>query len=464
MVKIYKDYLHYENNELYYKDINLYNLVLKYGNPLKAGYPDMIREKIQGLKNLFYNAIEKYNYKGKYFYANANKASYYAENVITAGSYADYYETSSVSDLLIVKRVLSKKIVKNKKIICNGIKDEEYLSLIFKMVDEGYEILNIIDNLAEFESILKHSFKNKIEVGARVKLKNLYSDNPKVAEYDRFGLYENEIDYILKHYKENPKISFTTIHYHQRGSSFNNEKFLTQLKSAFKVYAKVSKEDESITTFNIGGGCPYDKIKEFNYEKFTNSLIKILKGLANKENVREPDIIQENGRYTVSDSCFNIYKISYVKQDDKPWYIVNDSFMTSLPNTWALSEEFLILPINLTENKIIPVRLAGNTCDCDDVYYYQSKHEFYLPEIKEGQTLYIGIFGMGAYQEILSGIGGIHHCLNREENDVIIYKKNGKNKFYHVRSAQSIQALYKRLLYKRRKDLNKFKQTWNILT
>lgn len=459
MIRVNKNYLQYRDNKLFYKDIDLYSLVFKYGDPLKVGYCDMVREKIIGLKNLFNKSIKSNRYKGSYFYANANKASYYAENVITAGCYADFYETSSVSDLEIVRRIFKKHTVKKKKIICNGIKDDEYLSLILKMSDEGYEILNIVDNISEFEKILKYNLKNYMEIGIRVKLKSLYTNNPKIAEYDRFGLYEDEIDYILKNYKKNPKLLLTTVHYHQRGSRFDENKFLTHLETAFHIYAKVSKKDNNIKTLNIGGGCPYDKIGEYDYEKFVDMLIKNLKSFAVKYKAKEPNIIQENGRYTVSDSCFNIYKISLVKNDDIPWYIVNDSFMTSLPNSWALSEDFLILPINLIENKMIPVRLAGNTCDGDDVYYYQCKNEnFMLPEIKEGQTLYIGVFGMGAYQEILSGIGGIHHCLNREENDLIIYKKKGKNKFYHVRKSQNIKYLFKRLLYKNNKDLKRFKQ------
>jgi len=451
-----KKYLKYKNNQLYYFDINLFELVKKFGCPLKAGYPEVIKEKVDGLKAAFEKSINAENYKGKFYYATANKASYYAENVITAGLRADYIETSSVPDLMIVERIMKKGIVPKKKIICNGIKDDEYLELIFKLVNEGFEILNIIDNINEFEKIKNYNFKKPIEIGLRVKLKNIYSKNPKIAEYDRFGLYENEMIDIINTYKQNPNIKLTTIHYHQRGSLFSREKFLKSLSSAFKVYANMVKRDNNITTFNIGGGCPYSKIEEYDYQEFTNLTIKTLKELSQKFDVKEPDIIEENGRYTVSDACFNIYKVIKVKQDDKPWYIVNDSFMTSLPNTWALAEEFLILPINLTENKKIPVRLAGNTCDGDDVYYYQSKKEFMLPEIKDGQTLYIGVFGMGAYQEILSGIGGIHHCLNREENDLIIYKKKGKNKFYYVRKSQSIKYLFKRLLYKKKSIMKRF--------
>lgn len=456
--KAYKKYLSYKNNVLYYKSINLYDLATKYGVPLKVGYPDMIRERVLSLKHEFDTTIKKRKYTGKYFYANANKASYYAENIVTAGVYADYYEVSSVTDLMLVRRIFKTKTVPKKKIICNGIKDDEYLSLICKMADDGYEVLNIIDSIEEFDVLLKHNFKNEIEIGARVKLESLYGHNDNLAKYDRFGLYLNEIKTISKSYRQNPKLKFTTIHYHQRGSKFDKEKFDINFEVAFAVYADYSKKIDTITNFDIGGGCPYDKIGEYDYHTFVDKLILQLKNLAQKYNVQEPNIIQENGRYTVSDACFNIYKVEKVKKDDKSWYLINDSFMTSLPNTWALSEEFLVLPINLMENKQIPVRLAGNTCDGDDVYFYQSSFDnFTMPEIKEGQTLYLGVFGMGAYQEILSGIGGIHHCLNREENDLIIYKKKGKYHYYAVRSAQSFDSIIKRLLFAKKTDLKRFK-------
>ena len=109
-------------------------------------------------------------------------------------------------------------------------------------------------------------------------------------------------------------------------------------------------------------------------------------------------------------------------------------------------------------NKLIKVRIAGDTCDGDDVYFYQNSEKYcIMPEIKKGETLYIGVFGCGAYQEILSGIGGIHHCLNPEENDLIIYKKNGKNVFYKIRGSQNEKAIFKRLNYLKVKEMKRFK-------
>ena len=186
-----------------------------------------------------------------------------------------------------------------------------------------------------------------------------------------------------------------------------------------------------------------------NSEVYADNIVKLIKDLCDKYKVKHPNIIQENGRYTTSDSGFNIYEVTDVKNvNGNTWYIINDSFVTTLPNTWALHEDFLLLPVNLTENKMIEVCLAGNTCDGDDVYYYQNENnKIYMPEIKDGQKLYIAVFGMGAYQEILSGIGGIHHCLNREEHDLVIYHQNNKLKYYKVRGRQPIKQIFKRLKY-----------------
>ncbi len=458
-IKLQKNYLNYKNGVLYYKDINCLDLVTKFGNPLKVGYVDIIREKITSLKAYFEKAISKYSYQGKYIFANANKASYYSENVITAGTYADMYETSSYIDLKIVERIIKNKIVDNKKIICNGIKDKLYVDQIIKMINKGYDILFVIDNESELNILLDTKFNRKVEIGFRLNLPNLYAKSNDLG-FDRFGLKEKELIDCLKKYKKNENLVLTTLHFHQRGSLYNQEKCFENIEKAYQLYSKIVKDEPNLVNFDFGGGTPYDKINEFDYEKYADDIIKLLKGLGKKYNISDPNIIQENGRYTVSDSCFNIYKVETVKNshDDKPWYVINGSIMTSLVNTWALKERFLFLPINLANNKLIKVRIAGDTCDGDDVYFYQNSEKYcIMPEIKKGETLYIGVFGCGAYQEILSGIGGIHHCLNPEENDLIIYKKNGKNVFYKIRGSQNEKAIFKRLNYLKVKEMKRFK-------
>ena len=53
----------------------------------------------------------------------------------------------------------------------------------------------------------------------------------------------------------------------------------------------------------------------------------------------------------------------------------------------------------------------------------------YLPAYKEGdpEPLYLGFFHTGAYQDAISGFGGIKHCLIPAPKHVIIYRNSQGN-------------------------------------
>ena len=90
---------------LYYKDVNLFELVEKYGSPLEVAYTPMITEQILKMKNWFNLEIERQNYLGKYNYAYATKANYYSEVVVTALNNVDMLETSSAYDIELIKEL-----------------------------------------------------------------------------------------------------------------------------------------------------------------------------------------------------------------------------------------------------------------------------------------------------------------------------------------------------------------------
>jgi arginine decarboxylase len=61
------------------------------------------------------------------------------------------------------------------------------------------------------------------------------------------------------------------------------------------------------------------------------------------------------------------------------------------------------------------------TCDSQD-YYNDEAHTnaVFLPKFDKNDTLYIGFFHTGAYQESLGGYGGIQHCLIPAPKHIII--------------------------------------------
>ncbi len=93
-------------------------------------------------------------------------------------------------------------------------------------------------------------------------------------------------------------------------------------------------------------------------------------------------------------------------------YFCNFSLFQSLPDSWAIDQVFPIMPLQRLDEK--PDRSAtiqDITCDSDgkiDNFIATKNISYYLPvhSIKPKETYYMGVFLVGAYQEIL---GDLHN-------------------------------------------------------
>ena len=93
-------------------------------------------------------------------------------------------------------------------------------------------------------------------------------------------------------------------------------------------------------------------------------------------------------------------------------YFCNFSLFQSLPDSWAIDQIFPIMPLSrLDEKPRCNATLQDITCDSDgkiDNFISTSNNNYHLPvhPLKEGEPYYIGVFLVGAYQEIL---GDLHN-------------------------------------------------------
>ena len=93
-------------------------------------------------------------------------------------------------------------------------------------------------------------------------------------------------------------------------------------------------------------------------------------------------------------------------------YFCNFSLFQSMPDSWAIDQIFPIVPLQRLDEK--PVRAAtlqDITCDSDgkiDNFISTRNFSYYLPvhSIKQKEPYYLGVFLVGAYQEIL---GDLHN-------------------------------------------------------
>ncbi|MBO7536335.1 MAG: hypothetical protein J6T34_04255, partial [Bacilli bacterium] len=254
-----------KNNELFYNGYSLTALARKYGTPLKITFLDVIKNHIVSLKASFDKAIKKNNYPAKFIYLNANKANYGALEVIEAFKHADGLETSSYYDLLFTHELFNRYPEhKYKYIVCNGYKLDDYIGEIIKIHNEGIKIIDIIDSVSEYVALKKSGLA--IEVGMRIHIEAMYSEKEEEIKNDRFGLMDSEIDYILNDIK-NTNLTLSTIHFHQRGFDYEEDKFEANFEKVFnKYYIKAAKLYKSVTNFNMGGGTPLPVEEGFDYD------------------------------------------------------------------------------------------------------------------------------------------------------------------------------------------------------
>ena len=109
-------------------------------------------------------------------------------------------------------------------------------------------------------------------------------------------------------------------------------------------------------------------------------------------------------------------------------YFCNFSLFQSMPDSWGIDQLFPIMPIQrLNERPTRSAQLQDITCDSDGkvaAYVNGGQQTSYLPlhAVKPGEHYYIGVFLVGAYQEIL---GDMHNLFGDTNAVHISVDENG---------------------------------------
>ena len=124
-------------------------------------------------------------------------------------------------------------------------------------------------------------------------------------------------------------------------------------------------------------------------------------------------------------------------------YFCNFSLFQSLPDSWAIEQLFPVMPIHRLNEK--PTRraiLADMSCDSDGkidrfVGRREIQHDLPLHEFKN-TPYYLGVFLVGAYQEIL---GGLHNLFGDANAVHVTLDEEGKWIIKHVVEGDTIEEV-----------------------
>jgi arginine decarboxylase len=445
------------DNGLTFHGISLKYLIKKYGTPFRFIYLPKIGDQIKKARNLFNKAIKKNNYKGNYYYCYCTKCNHFSHVINEALKQNVNLETSSAYDIdLILSLFRDKKIDKNRVIVHNGYKTDEYLAKILNLQEIGFKNnIIVLDSINELKRIEKLAGGVKIKIGIRMAI----NEESQSSYYtSRLGIRHNDIlKFYIENIKDKKNLELKMLHFFVDSGIKDSLYYWGEFQKAMKLYIDLKKQCETLDSFNLGGGFPIRNHLgfEYNYEYMINEIVSAIKDTCAVEKIKEPDIYTEFGKYTVGESGAIIFEVLEQKQqnDTESWYIVNNSLMNTIPDAWSIFEKFILLPINKWKNEYKRVNIGGISCDHSD--YYNSEdlnQEVLLPSYPEDdeEPLYLGFFHTGAYQDAISGYGGIKHCLIPSPKHVIIDRDDKGNIVDYVyRNEQSAQDMFKILGYEK---------------
>ncbi len=441
-----------EEDNLLFHGIPLMEIIKQYGTPVKLTYLPKISDQIKNARKIFNVAMAKVDYQGDYHYAYCTKSSHFSfvmEEVIRNKA---HLETSSAFDLNIIETLQHEKLLdKDRYIICNGYKGPQYINNIIRLIDNGFEnTIPIIDNYSELD--FYHSeIDKKIKIGIRI----ASEEEPKFEFYtSRLGIgYKDIIPFYLEKIKTNPKFELSMLHFFINTGINDNSYYWNELLKSINIYVELKQVCPSLNALNIGGGWPikHSLAFEYDYDYMAEEIIAQIKQTCEANNIPDPDIFTEFGSYTVGESGAVLYSVLDQKRqnDRESWNMIDSSFMTTLPDSWAINKRFIMLAVNNWYEEYERIFLGGLTCDSDD-YYNSEKHSnaIYLPKYNNNKPQYLGFFNTGAYQETLGGFGGLQHCLIPTPKYVVVDKdKNGEFTTRLFTKEQSYKSMLKILGY-----------------
>ncbi len=428
-------YLHVQNGRLFLEDLELVTLFREnekpaglthaLPSPLEIVYLPLIRQRIAEMNQIFAEIIQETGYNGRFHYAYASKANAAEEIIRTTLAAGTHHEMSSTVDVDIARIMIQRGLLPpDRMIICNGFKPDgsSYAQNILSLKTSHHNIIPVIEDLSELPPLL--STNHHFDVGLRQKSYGRHNNEIEMDQANsRFGLDLKNLWKAADYIAAAPNLSLKLYHAMVGSQILDQEDFVNRLKPAIEIYARLRQRHPTLSIFDFGGGMPVRMTLDFNfdYHAFARLLLTTIQETCKRYHVPVPDVMGEFGRYTTSEHGAHLFHVLTVKENNSPypWYIIDGSIMSSFPDSWALGEHFILLPLNHLDKPFHRVQLGGITCDSDDVYPPKtSQSPLYLPI--ETDDLYLGFFSIGAYQEMLGGVRGSKHCVLPEAYELII--------------------------------------------
>ncbi len=282
--------------------------------PVLLRFPHLIKKQIDLIYKTFTKAKKEFEYEGSFnavFPLKVNQYPNFLKNLVKIGKKPGYgLEAGSKAELLLAMTYNNE----NAPITVNGFKDEEMISLGFIAKEMGHDITLTIEGLNELKNIIevyKKRFGEIPNIGLRIRLHSsgigIWAKSGGINS--KFGLTSTELLQAINILKnENLIDKFSMIHFHIGSQITEIGPLKKALREAGNIYAELRKMGaKNLNAINLGGGLAIEYSQQkseiyrnYSLNEYANDVIYLLKDIANRKEVKEPNIFIESGRYVAA--------------------------------------------------------------------------------------------------------------------------------------------------------------------
>ena len=310
--------------------------------PILIRLPDVLQSRIQAISRAFNNAIQEYEYKGRYrgvYPIKVNQQRHIVEDLVHFATPHDIgLEAGSKPELLATLAMLDNR---NALIVCNGYKDEEYMETAILARKLGRQTIIVIEKYSEFVRVARVAGRLGIEpvlgVRCRPSSRGAGRWEGSTGDGSKFGLSVEElVDGVEFLHQQGLLQSLKMLHFHIGSQVSAIRAFKSVLKEASRIYVELHRLGAPLEILDVGGGLGvdydgsrtnYPSSVNYTVHEYAEDVVAAIQEACDAHGVPHPDIVTESGRAMVAHSSllvFNVLGVTSPPGMDRPVEVTDD--------------------------------------------------------------------------------------------------------------------------------------------
>ncbi len=301
--------------------------------PLLLRVSSFLENEIHHINKSFARAIDRVGYKAPYrgvFPIKVNQQAQVVDRIVEFGKPYDFgLEAGSKPELVIA---LAHRLSKDALIVCNGVKDAEFIRLAILSRRLGFNTVIVLESPKEAETVIEVTRELGIEplLGVRVKLTNQIGGKWQESSGDRstFGMNTDQLIRVVDRLKGVGLLHCLKLQHSHLGSQVPDVNDVRRATAeACRYFVELVREGVPLTHLDLGGGLGVDYTGEkragensinYSVEEYCTNLVETVAYAMDDAGLEHPVLVTESGRAVVATSSMLIFDVLEATLYDAP--------------------------------------------------------------------------------------------------------------------------------------------------